>query len=253
MSESSFVNLNQQQQAASFPHYEIEPFDAADLLRHGVDATKCKWLEVTITELKGLLLSHATTEAESCKSFKPFLEVSPMSLAQEILGGADDGPSSRVHLQAGLGIFTFDFRGSKLHLVHQRRGPVVGTNCGPALHTSLVLFCEDGGQVGVDGPAEVITKLCGKLVADNATNTGAAEFTIRRWNCEMLSIPSLPFPSLSIASSIATHTHSLNKPLIFSSFLPLLSPFSQFSFAFPSPSPCFPPTPPRPLPSPPFC
>jgi len=182
MSESeSFVNLNQQQQAAPAHGYEIEPFDAADLLRHEVDATKCKWVEVTIPELKGLLLGHVTTESKSCSSFKPFIEVSPMSLAQEILGGTDNEPSSRIKLQAGLGIFTLVHRESKLHLVHQRRGPVVGTNCGPALHTSLILFCEEGGQENAEDPAEVITELCEKLMADNAT-TRTNEFTIRRWN-----------------------------------------------------------------------
>ena len=190
MSESeSFVNLNQQQQAPLVHGYEIEPFDPADLLRHGVDATKCKWVEVTIPELKGLLLSHATTESKSCSSFKPFIEVSPMSLAQEILGGTNDEPSSRIKLQAGLGIFTFVHRESKLHLLHQRRGPVVGTGCGPALHTSLILFCEEGGQVNAEDPAEVITELCEKLMADNAT-TKTNEFTIRRWNCREL--PSNP-------------------------------------------------------------
>jgi hypothetical protein len=255
MSESeSFVNLNQQQQAAPAHGYEVEPFDAADLLRHGVDATKCKWVEVTIPELKGLLLGHVTTES-SCSSFKPFIEVSPMSLAQEILGGTDNEPSSRIKLQAGLGIFTLVHRESKLHLVHQRRGPVVGTNCGPALHTSLILFCEEGGQGNADDPAEVITELCEKLMADNAT-TRTNEFTIRRWNCRELPshlctsqtpsqqhhsvsltacfLPSLIFLSPSLS---APNTPPFNPPSLFLfALLPLLrSPSNLLTVFLPSP------------------
>lgn len=171
MSETSFVEVSASSRA---PKWETEPFNASELLAKGIDTSACAWAEIHPKNLSGLLLSHVTTSAASVQSFAPSIMRSTLSLAEELVG--DGATSARVHLNAGLGVFTFDHDGHKFHLVSQRRGPVVGTGCGAALLSSLVLFAE-----GVEGGKEAIADLCNKLLSDDAKTKGN-DFTIYRWN-----------------------------------------------------------------------
>mmetsp|Transcript_13687 Transcript_13687/g.27043 ORF Transcript_13687/g.27043 Transcript_13687/m.27043 type:complete len:415 (-) Transcript_13687:12-1256(-) len=153
--------------------YETTPFDAEVLLKHGIDASKCIWTEITPKSLKNMLMRHVA-DLPTNTSFVPSIHNTEASLAQQLLG-EDDGPSARVHLRVGLGVYTFDWDEHKMHLVHQRRGPIVGTSCGPAAWDNLVLLCEG------EGAKEAITALLNKLVNEEEKTKGT-DFTIFRWN-----------------------------------------------------------------------
>mmetsp|Transcript_13685 Transcript_13685/g.27033 ORF Transcript_13685/g.27033 Transcript_13685/m.27033 type:complete len:410 (-) Transcript_13685:12-1241(-) len=157
--------------AATAP-FETEPFDAELLMRRGIDSSKCVWTEITPNNLRGLALKHVAS-LPSNTSFVPRVHNTEASLAQQ-LSGHDEGPTSRVHLGAGLGVFSFDFDQHKMHLVHGRRGPIVGTNCGAATWESVVLLCEGGGG------REATQGFLNKLLCDEET-TRDTDFTIFRW------------------------------------------------------------------------
>eukprot|EP00283_Hemiselmis_rufescens_P009118 CAMPEP_0173419316 /NCGR_PEP_ID=MMETSP1357-20121228/1203_1 /TAXON_ID=77926 /ORGANISM="Hemiselmis rufescens, Strain PCC563" /LENGTH=444 /DNA_ID=CAMNT_0014381941 /DNA_START=73 /DNA_END=1403 /DNA_ORIENTATION=- len=164
---------DQPAQAAASAPYETSPFDAADLTRHGIDASKCVWTEITPKNLRGLLLSHVSA-LPSNQSFVPTIHNTEASLAQQLLG-EDEGPTSRVHLRVGLGVYSFDWEDHKMHLLHQRRGPIVGTSCGPAAWDNLVLLCEgEGGKEATNG-------LLNQLISEEEKTKGN-DFTIFRWN-----------------------------------------------------------------------
>jgi len=158
--------------ATSAP-YETCPFDAADLAKHGIDVSKCVWTEILPKNLRGLLLTHVSS-LKSNKSFVPTIHNTEASLAQQLLG-EDEGPTSRVHLRVGLGVYSFEWEGSQMHVVHQRRGPIVGTSCGPAAWDNVVLLCE--GQ----GGKEATNSLLNVLISEEEKTKGS-EFTIFRWN-----------------------------------------------------------------------
>eukprot|EP00588_Corethron_pennatum_P016196 CAMPEP_0194305940 /NCGR_PEP_ID=MMETSP0171-20130528/3238_1 /TAXON_ID=218684 /ORGANISM="Corethron pennatum, Strain L29A3" /LENGTH=472 /DNA_ID=CAMNT_0039057601 /DNA_START=149 /DNA_END=1567 /DNA_ORIENTATION=+ len=77
----------------------------------------------------------------------------------------------------GIGIFKFQHGDRTLHCLHQRIGAPVGTDCGPKIFTSLVIFVEGDGA----NCRNVVEDLTNHLLAFE----GAAQretFTVFRWH-----------------------------------------------------------------------
>jgi len=77
----------------------------------------------------------------------------------------------------GIGIFKFQHGDRTLHCLHQRIGAPVGTDCGPKIFTSLVIFVEGDGA----NCRNVVEGLTNHLLALEGA-TQMETFTIFRWH-----------------------------------------------------------------------
>mmetsp|Transcript_23477 Transcript_23477/g.55994 ORF Transcript_23477/g.55994 Transcript_23477/m.55994 type:complete len:495 (-) Transcript_23477:139-1623(-) len=180
MSDVSFVTELKQGMEAKF---ETAVFDAADLQQnYGIDATQCVWLEIASRDrLYGLFVDYLGSTCNTTKnlsSFTPVQDVKKQSLSDRIFGVES---SSIVRTSFGLGVAHFEHSVSgkayKIHAVHQRRGPVVGTNCGAVMYQNLILLVE-----GKENKF-ALTDLCESLLKNDET-ADLNEFTIFRWHVQ---------------------------------------------------------------------
>ena len=128
--------------------FETHCFDADNLLTsHGIDASKCVFVELTSsTRLYNLVIAHFG-QATAC-SFAPINHsaIKTFSLFGE---GEEEEQDTSLKLGMGLGVtkLEHEVQGVKhtISAVHQRRGPIVGTMAGVKTWENLVLFVEGSG------------------------------------------------------------------------------------------------------------
>ena len=117
------------------------------------DLSSKKWIEVASgTKLYELLIQHIASYSEDAQSFRAeVVNGSPKignccgcecSAEKEWKVGAAKRVG-RISLNVGLGVFSFvDFKGNRLHAIHQTMGDPVGTQCGVDQLKNLVVVTE---------------------------------------------------------------------------------------------------------------
>lgn len=166
--------------AAGIPH-SSSPFDEALLYNSSIDASNCSYAEVAETsKVYNLLAAYVL---ENCTN--------PATSIAVDVGQASKGVTSKADVLAelkqvkpktaestlGLGVFAFQHDGKTLHCLHQRVGAPVGTNCGPKIFTSLVIFVEGDDAVCKD----VVEGLINHLLAGEGARQSET-FTVFRWH-----------------------------------------------------------------------
>eukprot|EP00961_Rhodomonas_salina_P187465 2530706-Rhodomonas_salina.1 len=162
--------------------FEVACFDAAHLQdNYQIDANDSVWMEIQCRDkLYSLVLKHASQHGKrDVNSFTPKLETKEQSLVDRIVGLGS--ATKCVSLTLGLGVAEFehvvDGQAHTFYAVHQRRGPIVGTNCGPAVWQTLVVLCK--GKQNKKALSSFAEQL---LKEDEEAKTN--EFHIFRWNLE---------------------------------------------------------------------
>jgi chaperone BCS1 len=183
MSDSSFVEM--ERGVASEPRglldFETDCFDATRLkAKFGLDAEKSVWFEIKSSgnRLYKLCLAHIGRACEH--DLQSFVPIQTTKCSGDDL--FSDEHCTEIVSDLGLGYAEFehamdDGKRYLIKAVHQRRGPVVGTNCGPTLYINLILFVEGRHN------QHVLKDFCKKLI-DDSERTRGNNFTIFRWNVE---------------------------------------------------------------------
>eukprot|EP00961_Rhodomonas_salina_P292078 3932599-Rhodomonas_salina.1 len=162
--------------------FEVACFDAAYLQEnHQIDANDSVWMEIQRRDkLFSLVLKHASKHGKGdLTSFTPKPETKEQSLVDRIVGLGS--ATKCVSLVFGLGVAEIehivDGKSYTLYAVHQRRGPVVGTNCGPAMWQTLVVLCK-GKQ-----NKQALTSFAEQLLKEDE-EADDNEFHIFRWDVQ---------------------------------------------------------------------
>lgn len=130
------------------------------------------------SEMYSMVCSHLV-ESGTAKSYTIDIGSTKAKNCCDSDDEADEDPVRVASKDLGLGLFSFEpTRGErKVHALHQTLGEVVGTNCGPALHKSLVLIA------GGEGAIDAIMTFCDGLIA-KADATSTSSFSVFRWHVQ---------------------------------------------------------------------
>ena len=179
---SSFADLGPPTPATATDGFESECFDAEAMrARYGIDAAKHCWAEVAKrSRLYHQLTAFLGAHGEQPQSFAPKVGVQRLSEIEELVGTAPKAMT--VALNCGLGLVklrhTFaDGREVVVKALHQRRGPIVGGNCGAETWENLVVFVE-----GADNRDALKAFL--EYIANRGEEDTPDTYNIYRWHVE---------------------------------------------------------------------
>lgn len=132
------------------------------------------------SKVYGLLAAHVATAAASAAQsvvIEVGAESDKLTTRASVLASMKrDKAAATARTGLGLGLFEFEFEGGRLCCLHHRVGAPVGTNCGPKIWRSLVIFVEGSGRAG-----PVVTRLANELLAAEGERSSEA-FTVFRWH-----------------------------------------------------------------------
>jgi chaperone BCS1 len=133
------------------------------------------WLELQSSqELFSLVCNYAQKHIEDRQSFR----LVPNSAPPNARTKSDEPSPPKTCLTLGLGLFRFTWEGhNNMHVLRQHVGDPVGTNCGAARLSSLVLFAEGVGQEAL------LHAFCEQRLAENEIANDAT-YSIFRWQIQ---------------------------------------------------------------------
>jgi len=115
--------------------------------------------------------------AEDCHSFRVVANNAPKGLLAKGTRGKQDEDPPKTALTLGLGLFRFKWQDHQMHVLHQNIGNPVGTNCGAAFLSNLVLFVEGVGKEAL------LHRFCEQRLAENEVSQENT-FKIFRWQMQ---------------------------------------------------------------------
>eukprot|EP00286_Rhodomonas_abbreviata_P028753 CAMPEP_0181307498 /NCGR_PEP_ID=MMETSP1101-20121128/10916_1 /TAXON_ID=46948 /ORGANISM="Rhodomonas abbreviata, Strain Caron Lab Isolate" /LENGTH=502 /DNA_ID=CAMNT_0023413727 /DNA_START=178 /DNA_END=1683 /DNA_ORIENTATION=- len=170
---------------AAGPTFHMSIFDAPYLEQHyGIDADDSVWMEIRKGDrLYTPMLKHISCNSKhTLNSFIPKLGSQRTSLIDDLLG--DGETTNCVNMLFGVGVAEIEHKvgdtGHTLYAVHQRCGPVVGTECEPDIWQSLVVLCKGKGNRNV--LVSFTDKILHEEILIKDNNVG--EFFIFRWDVQ---------------------------------------------------------------------